>query len=81
MPGSIQPHGALFVLHPDSEDILQSAVGDRALLASSSAAEYRQLSDILRPEAARIARNLGPRVPSRGVAHLGIARGTAAPTI
>ncbi len=75
IPGSIQPHGALFVLHPETEHILQAAIGDPALLASPAPAVRSRLSDILRPEAARAARNLGARVPESGVAHVGLVRG------
>ncbi len=75
IPGSIQPHGALFVLHPETEDVLQAAIGDRALLTSPAPASRARLSDLLRPEAARAARNLAARVPLAGVAHLGVVRG------
>jgi light-regulated signal transduction histidine kinase (bacteriophytochrome) len=75
VPGSIQPHGALFVLHPDTEEVLQSAIGDRSLLASPAPAGRNRFADLLRPEAARIVRNLSARVPATGVAHLGVAKG------
>ena len=75
VPGSIQPHGALFVLHPETEDVLQAAVGDRSLLASPAPANRSRLSEILRPEAARLARNIAAQVPQAGVAHLGLVRG------
>ena len=74
IPGSIQPHGALFVLDAEGAEILQAAVGDPSVLRFNGALAGRRLADVLVPGAALLVEALGERVPPAGTAHLGLVR-------
>jgi len=77
IPGSIQPHGALFVVDPESLEILQAAVGDDDAVASGAAIQGARLPDLLPPEAEAMLTGIPARLGSEMV-QLGTVRGREA---
>jgi len=71
IPGSIQPHGALFLIDPDSGTVLQAAVGEVRLGSPGSGYVGRRLADLLPPAGARLIEALLEGRRPKGVAHLG----------
>jgi len=71
IPGSIQPHGALFLIEPEHGRILQAAVGEVRLGASGGDYEGRRLADLLPAAGAAMVEALLEGRRSRGLAHLG----------
>lgn len=69
IPGSIQPYGALFVLAPDSLEVLQAAAGPG--LPPELAETGRSIVAAI-PTAAPLLANLAERVPDHGILHLGV---------
>lgn len=74
IPGSIQPHGALFVVEAASGHVVQAAVGELWLNLSAGEMLDRTLEELF-PEAADLLRRLPDRVPDSGVVHLGRVQG------
>jgi light-regulated signal transduction histidine kinase (bacteriophytochrome) len=70
LSGSIQPHGALFVLAADG-GIRRAAIGSTALPWSGRDVLGRRLPDLF-PEQADWWRNLTGRIPARGTCFLGV---------
>lgn len=77
VPGSIQPHGALFVVEPDSGRVVQAAIGDHDAVADRNAVG-RRLCDILGPDATSLLDGIADRLPAVGVIHLGLIKRAAA---
>ncbi|HET9019160.1 MAG TPA: GAF domain-containing protein, partial [Acetobacteraceae bacterium] len=73
IPGSIQPHGALFVVEPRTLRVLQAAVGDPTALVGGDPLG-RRLPDVLVPEAAALLERIDEAVPAAGLAYLGLVR-------
>lgn len=72
-PGSIQPHGALFVIDPGDGSIVQAAIGPGVMAFVGPDALGRKLADILPSEAAPLLDRLGV-LPAIGAEHLGFIR-------
>ena len=71
IPGSIQPHGALFVIDAQSGEVLQAADADNVLQGKEPVGQ--PLTAVLPPSLAPMLGNLGRIAPS-GPSHLGVAR-------
>ncbi len=78
IPGSIQPHGGLLVVDPESLIVLQAAIGDDDALASTANIVGRHLGQVVPGDAESWLLDLGRRVPERGVLQLGVVRGRRA---
>ncbi|GAO37864.1 putative two-component histidine kinase [Sphingomonas changbaiensis NBRC 104936] len=74
IPGSIQPQGALLVLDPVSQVVMQAAIGDRSALADDRGAIGRPIKDVLTPGAAAVVQDLDAKVPPAGSVSLGALR-------
>jgi len=70
IPGSIQPHGALFLIDPRNGTVVQAAVGKSQLGGPETELAGRPLADLL-PPAAGLVEALLERPRSKGVTHLG----------
>lgn len=71
VPGSIQPHGALFVVSATSGRVLQTAVGDPGLACLPPVAG-RNVEDLI--SALGVTLEVLARVPQSGSAHLSLVR-------
>jgi len=70
-PGNIQPYGALFVLDPTDQRIVQAGIGDPAIAASVGTPLNKTLAEIF-PSAASLFQGLPNRLPTAGPAHFGL---------
>ncbi|CAL8980409.1 Phytochrome-like protein cph1 [Rhodoplanes serenus] len=74
VPGSIQPHGALLVVDPETLRVVQAAVGPGGVAAVAGDPLGQRLVDVLPTSAAPLIRDLPARLPETGVTHLGMTR-------
>ena len=72
IPGSIQPHGALFVASQATDKILQRALGDPTLGALTGGAQWDTVSDLL--AGLKLQPDILIRIPPRGTVHLSLVR-------
>lgn len=72
IPGSIQPHGAILVVDPESLEVLQAGIGVDDALAQPVLG--RKVSDAI-PGAAELLADLAQRVDGPGAVQLGIVHG------
>lgn len=70
--GSIQPHGALFVIDAADGRVLQAAVGIPHLCRDGQSLQGRLLRDVLVPAADALLARLSERLPSSGNMYLGL---------
>lgn len=77
IPGSIQPHGALLALDPDTLVVVQAAIGDDDDGVIVRPALGRPVAEVV-PAAAELLRDIGARVGPGAAVQLGTVGGRAA---
>lgn len=73
-PGSIQPHGVLLVVDPDSGRVLRAALGTLADALTLTDPVGRRIEDVLPTEAASALAGLNRCEEAAGVRHLGFVK-------